>query len=268
VSETTTDAFAPAHDASPADWVLAGLHEFRAHDVSSIVPACFDHYARVFHPAELHKPAKASEGKRLPGGGVIRTYAVTQVSWATVAAANSRQMHPAAEWGSITGSLRYLNSGEQPGIWNQPPDQGNLIKIAPDLTNVLIRFTSTPQSCWFGIWDGYGMPLFENLMDAPHFGTHARTWRLLHGPIESAARSPFPNWPQSPNLWWPEDRAWCVGTDIDLVTTYVGGSNDCIEALLSNGFLEALPASVDQKVTGDADTINPLPPRESTRTSD
>ena len=26
-------------------------------------------------------------------------------------------------------------------------------------------------------------------------------------------------WDQSPSLWWPEDRAWCVGTDIDGYST-------------------------------------------------
>jgi hypothetical protein len=26
-----------------------------------------------------------------------------------------------------------------------------------------------------------------------------------------------------PNPWWPEDRAWCVATEIDLPYTYVGG---------------------------------------------
>jgi len=83
---------------------------------------------------------------------------------------------------------------------------------------------------------------------------------LLHGPVEAAAISPYST-PAfgSVNLWWPEDQAWCVGTDIDLMTTYVGGSGDCIQGLLADRSLEALAVSVDQLVTWDGDKINPLP---------
>jgi hypothetical protein len=50
-----------------------------------------------------------------------------------------------------------------------------------------------------------------------------------------------------------------VATDIDLMTTYVGGSAGCIQAIISNDALEAMPVPSDQRVTWDADTINPLP---------
>ena len=42
----------------------------------------------------------------------------------------------------------------------------------------------------------------------------------------------------SPNLWWPADRAWCVGTDIDAQSTFVGGSRALIDALLHSEALE------------------------------
>src|SRR5690349_23203664 len=48
------------------------------------------------------------------------------------------------------------------------------------------------------------------------------------------------------NLWWPDDRAWCVVTDIDLTSTYVGGSAGCIGELLAHTGLEAWP---DRKST-------------------
>lgn len=43
-----------------------------------------------------------------------------------------------------------------------------------------------------------------------------------------------------PACRWPEDRAWCLGTAVDLMTTYVGGSTVRIDALLDDGQLEAL----------------------------
>ena len=64
---------------------------------------------------------------------------------------------------------------------------------------------------------------------------------------------------QSANLWWPDDRAWFVATDIDLMTTYVGGSAACIADLLAADGLEAAVVPADQRVTWDADTVNPLP---------
>ena len=65
-----------------------------------------------------------------------------------------------------------------------------------------------------------------------------------------------PFWGHSPNIWWPEDRTWCVATDIDLYDTYVGGSLECIEAIMSNPDLEALPTTLDARLDLFGDTIN------------
>ncbi len=82
--------------------------------------------------------------------------------------------------------------------------------------------------------------------------------RLLRGPL--AAIEEFYELHRQPsNLWWPEDRAWCVGTDVDLMSTYVGGSSASIGAVLADDRLESLPVSVDQSVTWESDTINPQP---------
>jgi hypothetical protein len=50
-----------------------------------------------------------------------------------------------------------------------------------------------------------------------------------------------------------------VGTDIDLMTTYVGASRTAIDALLADDRLEVLPVPDSQSVTWEADTVNPLP---------
>jgi hypothetical protein len=33
---------------------------------------------------------------------------------------------------------------------------------------------------------------------------------------------------RSPNQWWPQDRAWCVASEIDLDSTLVAGSQDLV----------------------------------------
>ena len=47
-----------------------------------------------------------------------------------------------------------------------------------------------------------------------------------------------------------------MATDIDPYDTYVGGSPECIEAVLSNPGLEALPTTIDARLDVGGDTIN------------
>jgi hypothetical protein len=235
---------AVAADATPAAWVMAGIRHF-GYDVGSIVPATFRAYARVFHPAVRGEGSDAAE-----------------VRWAEVARANGRVMHPAAEWGSITGSWGYQYGGSQPGIWDYPPSTGELpAGVAARLVAVLARHTSTPQRCWFAVWEGFG-GLASQWRSAPRFELPHRSMLLLAGPVDAAAASldAQPWLGQSASLWWPDDRAWCVGTDVDLMTTYIGASTRCVEDLQRKPNLEILVVSADQRVTWDSDTINPLPP--------
>ena len=71
---------------------------------------------------------------------------------------------------------------------------------------------------------------------------------LLHGAVEEVLTNLSDMGPRcrSPNLWWPDDRAWCVGTEIDFNWSYIGGSSACIEQILSDSELEAIPTKSDQ----------------------
>lgn len=71
----------------------------------------------------------------------------------------------------------------------------------------------------------------------------------MYGPVGGVAESMYepPLW-QSANLWWPEDRAWCVATEIDFSWTYVGGSGVCIQALIAAQQLEAMPTRIDHAI--------------------
>jgi len=51
--------------------------------------------------------------------------------------------------------------------------------------------------------------------------------------------------PSEPNLWWPNDRAWFVATEIDLVSTYVGGRADLVRAIVASPDLEAFEVAAD-----------------------
>ena len=53
-----------------------------------------------------------------------------------------------------------------------------------------------------------------------------------------------------PSFWWPADRAWFVSTDIDISSTYVGGSAELAERLLADELLEVFPAELDDPIDG------------------
>jgi hypothetical protein len=61
---------------------------------------------------------------------------------------------------------------------------------------------------------------------------------------------------RSPNIWWPDDRAWCVATEIDLMSTFAGGSAACAEAILGDTRFESFPLDPDQGIGEGSDELN------------
>lgn len=255
----------------PAGWIVKRLHPF-AQDVGSVIPEGYEAYVRVFHPAYRCGP----EGNRVP------------VRWQDIASANGRIVHPEMQFPSITGSPG-PNYDPQPGVWDDEPEEGSMPKeVAIRLAAILKAYTETPKSCWFAVWEGFGdlnLP-----QDAPKFSIPCRDLFLLRGSLEAVTESlhvgasgdesgvmywtddtsgevfsEAPDlgewWYRSPNLWWPEDRAWCVATEIDFEWTYVGGSAACVQEILADPALEALPARIEDGITWDSDRRNPCPPR-------
>jgi len=145
-----------------------------------------------------------------------------------------------------------------------PPD------VASALIDILVRYTAAAEILWLAIWEGYG-----HMVGPPVIDQSARSAPLPRGPAEPAPvrrlmpprpprgtrRIHIPHrnymlyrgrpdqvvgWIDGPNLWWPDDRAWCVASDIDLPWTYVGGSKALVAAVLAEHVLHALPASLDE----------------------
>jgi hypothetical protein len=164
------------------------------------------------------------------------------------------------------GSVVELVHGDPDWVGSLPVADARL------LVEVLRRHTSTSAGCWFGVsaefgWNGHdpiGGEVFEgedsdlgpdadmpaavseggrmtrSPDDHPMVRAPARTFMLYHGPIEGAFWiAERCGWEQIPNLWWPDDRAWCVRTDIDLASTYVAGSEALIQDLLAEPRLSA-----------------------------
>jgi hypothetical protein len=105
-------------------------------------------------------------------------------------------------------------------------------------------------------------PVFtEEIVQGPRVRLPQRSYFLLQGPLDAAMElgwmldvSHFS--PQSPNLFWPNDHSWCVATEIDLDSSYVGGSKELVQRLVADEELEALVAAPEDPVDSRSDEIN------------
>ncbi|MGY1707908.1 hypothetical protein ACI8AC_00160 [Geodermatophilus sp. SYSU D00758] len=226
-------------DVSPGAW-LCGPLAGQAGTVAALLPAGFEAHARVLHPAV-----------RYAGDDDV------EVRWSTVAAANGRVAHPGMQWAAVTGAWDYVSADSQPPLWDAAPADGHLPEpVAVRLAAVLARHTTTPDDCFFGLWHGFGFVTAA----APTLVLPHREYWLVRGPVGTAAAN-LADEPseQSANLWWPADRAWCVATDIDLMSTYVAAGARCVAELLDDDVLEVVPAAPGDPVGPDSDAVNPPP---------
>lgn len=235
-----TDLARAAMSTEPAQWVVDSLVTF-AVDVRSLVPGTHDAYVRVLHPAMAQ-----------PSGAAVR--------WGSVAAANARTAHPLMQWQAITGGWEYMHERSQPPLWDREPAEGTLpADIGSRLVEVLGPRTTTADVCWFAVWEGFGA-LPDEVRAAPKFSVPARAYHLFVGPVVAVTEPVMPVFTQSPNIWWPDDRAWCVATEIDLMSTYVGCSRRCADELLAVPALETYEVRSTDGIDFASDTVNPTAP--------
>lgn len=258
---------------SAAGWLRAASNTPSA-EVGRFVTEGFGGYARIFHPATREAEpvfplwADDTSGRRLPIRPGPRHEAVWRdVAWREVADANGRIVHPGMQWRSVSGDRRSHDSGQQPGLWERPPQRDSLPhRLTCVVCEILERFTTTPNRCWCAVWEGYGDLVGVRAdLKLPRLVIAGRSMLVglgsLHEiPAESFSDPGFApasldNY-RSPSLWWPDDRAWCVATDVDFDSTYIGASAECVATLIADSRLEALEISADQSVRWDTDTIN------------
>src|SRR4051794_21150322 len=222
----------PANDTAPAEWLVAAITEFATTVTPSLVPPAFESVVRVFHHA--YRDVASMTVAEGPGQ---REW--DPVTWGEIAAATGKQVHSAMQLASITG-IDPRGSHDLPGVYDDGPQVGTLPSdVARELVDVLARHTATPDDCWFGVWAGWGL-LREDVERAPIFKLPGREYNLMRGPIAAATenvesrhflnlnwrpvdgtvvtadqppvvrREPNNEWPQLPNIWWPDDHAWCL----------------------------------------------------------
>lgn len=225
---THVEELTPSKEVQSASWVMQELAPFQDLTVAAFIPARFESYARVLHPAGLRV------------GDVVQS-----VRWADIGRAAGESVNHAADWNTIV-----IPAMSGPG-WDHEPAIGTLPPATAEaLVETLRRQTATPDKCWFGVWDGLGGLPRRHTSGVLNFPS--RPMRLLTGSVECAGQPlSDPPMQQSPSVWWPQDRAWFVATDVDLMSTFVGGTADCIAAVLANPNLEVWQVAADQRVDID-----------------
>jgi len=256
---------APVAEVSVGGWIADRLGTFGG-SVGSVAPRGFEAYARVLHPV--------SDGDR------------SNVRWAEVCASTGRRPHALMQWHAIAGVVEtrtetrtgtrttrtMLWPGDAPWVGNLDGDT-----LVP-LCQVLAQHARQDEECFFALWEGYGWvhgspaiavlgstdlipPAFPpEVIDGPRLQHPGRDYILFSGPLMAALEmgDRTVDWfsPQSPNLFWPASRAWCVVTEIDFDSTIVAGSSELIAAVLAEPALEAWPVEQDDSLAHDGDTLN------------
>ena len=263
-----------ARDPAAGQWIEDRLQPWgrEGATLKSFLPDSFPAYARIFHPFCLGDDEALDRDEGHP------------VRWSTVAEWNGTTVHPLMQPGNVARvDFPYRVD------WGEGPEVGSLpVTESEALTAVLREFTTTPDRCYLGYWEGNGCfpggtvryfghkpgllssledlahhlwgklrPAPDPLAGVPRLAGQHRDYLIYLGSLDILpSLSQYPPWGQSPNLWWPEDRAWCIATDVDAYDTFVGGSEACIERILECPGLEALPFPIDGRIDGGADMVN------------
>lgn len=241
-----------------AQWIVARLAS-ESYRVDMLLPEGFAAYLRLLHPI------------------VDRTETGVQlIRWRELAArAGLTDLDRRMQFGTLA-SYAGVDASDAPLPGELPDEQ------LAALVDVLADHTHSADRCWFCIWEGYGPPadaapdvsrdqqaLFTRHAERPGMrapevdaergaiveGALGRRYRLYTGPLAAATSLGLPA-----SLWWPDDHAWCVATDVDLDSTYIGGSETLARALTRHADLEVLPAQLRDSITQDPDRLPRTPP--------
>ena len=152
-------------DKSEARWVEDSLSEFAR--VRALVPEGFSAYARVFHPAYL------DDDQEQP------------VRWSTIASWTGRTVHPLMQFERIANLSENDGDIYKDPPWGTAPVHGSIPEgECRTLTDVLRGFTSTPDRCYFCLWDGYGYLAQGLYKESSRVRAPGRKYLLFRGPIE------------------------------------------------------------------------------------
>jgi hypothetical protein len=224
----------PASGRDDVAWVVEAMTGRQGVDL--VVPAIFEAYARIHHrihngerwadfaPEYLVRGVEpynyvGSKLEFIDGDGNLDAEDVDAlVPLLAAATATPNECHYALwqGWG-------WVRPGSMDVLAPQDTAETRAIKHAFNETMALVSnfVAACPVEPW---WGGRDMILFDGPVDA------VSTIGCGHAGVER----------QCPQWWWPDDRTWFVGTEIDDPWTYVAGSRSLIDAILATPQWEAV----------------------------
>lgn len=147
----------------------------------------------------------------------------------------------------------------------------------------LIGHLGTIDKCFFAIWEGYGWvhggggtligwregsspdpkriaaieaayaaPAFPDaVLSGPKLSLPNRSYYLFEGPLDTALEVGHRKQildcehfePHAPDLIWPRDHSWFIGTDTDLWFAYLGGNGALVHEIITEPHLKSRPVS-------------------------
>ena len=270
----------------PGQWIaqaLEGVLPNRppATRVAAQIPAGFEAYARIFHPA-------ADED-----GNPVR--------WADIALERGTVLHSAAQFSAVSG-IDDTGMAWTEDAWDGEAPTGDGLPAA-DLAAVadVISHHAGPEAC-LGLWDGYAFirggeavevmgadepaadpetaereALLREKLKRPAFSAEVldgeklaigpegyRSYYVFSGTLQDVAS---PLWKsgqgfaerQAPNLAWGADRSWMFSTELFEDSTIIGGPAELIRELCQDQRLEARAITLDADLGSNGDRINPAP---------
>ncbi|MFW0783150.1 hypothetical protein AAFP35_01395 [Gordonia sp. CPCC 206044] len=115
--------------------------------------------------------------------------------------------------------------------------------VLAQLCAVLAGETTTPDDCYFAMWDGYG-----TVRELPRVGRMSIPNRKYH--LFCGALADVGDWGRSEAVLanepaafiWPADHAWCIACDTDPHWAGIGAARHVIDALLAQRDVDVVAA--------------------------
>jgi hypothetical protein len=123
--------------------------------------------------------------------------------------------------------------------------------VVARLCDLLARETTTPDDCYFAMWDGSGNE-FNRQHGHGRMAIPNRSYHLFCGPLSQIGEWTSPRVPgiNDPAAFiWPADHAWCIASDTDPHWAGIGASSHIVETLLVQHDLDVVAS--DRSDTGD-----------------
>jgi hypothetical protein len=147
------------------------------------------------------------------------------------------------------------------------PSTGSLTQHALEVLCPLLRKRTKDAKHCFAVWIGWGglhksvsAPISLDDLRHPALVLPHREYVVLTGPLSAAvllaaSADVRPRLRAAPNLFWPADRAWFAGSDVDIDSTVIGGTAELIQTILETPEL----IGPDDSLAADADHVNTFP---------